>query len=313
MNINKTITIIIPAYNEEMVIEECYRRIRLNLEKIKNYNYEMIFINDGSKDKTLEFLEEIAKNDKNVKVISFSRNFGHQVAVEAGLKEISGDVVLIIDADLQDPPELIHDMLNLWEKGNDIVYGKRTKRDGENIFKLFSAKMFYKTLNKISDVYIPLNVGDFRLVDRKVIDVINQLPEHNKFFRGLFSWVGYKQVPYEYERKERFAGKTKYSFKKMLKLALDGIIGFSVKPLRIIGAIGICSIVISFLLFIYTILLCVYKLKTISIETMIILIAITFFFGIQMVAIWIISEYIGRIYDEAKQRPSYIIKQKINF
>ena len=313
MNINKTITIIIPDYNEEMVIEECYRRIRLNLEKIKNYNYEMIFINDGSKDKTLEFLEEIAKNDKNVKVISFSRNFGHQVAVEAGLKEISGDVVLIIDADLQDPPELIHDMLNLWEKGNDIVYGKRTKRDGENIFKLFSAKMFYKTLNKISDVYIPLNVGDFRLVDRKVIDVINQLPEHNKFFRGLFSWVGYKQVPYEYERKERFAGKTKYSFKKMLKLALDGIIGFSVKPLRIIGAIGIGSIVISFLLFIYTILLCVYKLKTISIETMIILIAITFFFGIQMVAIWIISEYIGRIYDEAKQRPSYIIKQKINF
>lgn len=313
MNINKTITIIIPAYNEEMVIEECYRRIRLNLEKIKNYNYEMIFINDGSKDKTLEFLEEIAKNDKNVKVISFSRNFGHQVAVEAGLKEISGDVVLIIDADLQDPPELIHDMLNLWEKGNDIVYGKRTKRDGENIFKLFSAKMFYKTLNKISDVYIPLNVGDFRLVDRKVIDVINQLPEHNKFFRGLFSWVGYKQVPYEYERKERFAGKTKYSLKQMLKLALDGIIGFSVKPLRIIGAIGICSIVISFLLFIYTILLCVYKLKTISIETMIILIAITFFFGIQMVAIWIISEYIGRIYDEAKQRPSYIIKQKINF
>lgn len=278
MNINKIITIIIPAYNEEMVIEECYRRIRLNLEKIKNYNYEMIFINDGSKDKTLELLEEIAKNDKNVKVISFSRNFGHQAAVEAGLKEISGDVVLIIDADLQDPPELIHDMLNLWEKGNDIVYGKRTKRDGENIFKLFSAKMFYKTLNKISDVYIPLNVGDFRLVDRKVIDVINQLPEHNKFFRGLFSWVGYKQVPYEYERKERFAGKTKYSLKQMLKLALDGIIGFSVKPLRIIGAIGICSIVISFLLFIYTILLCVYKLKTISIETMIILIAITFFF-----------------------------------
>lgn len=277
MNINKIITIIIPAYNEEMVIEECYRRIRLNLEKIKNYNYEMIFINDGSKDKTLELLEEIAKNDKNVKVISFSRNFGHQAAVEAGLKEISGDVVLIIDADLQDPPELIHDMLNLWEKGNDIVYGKRTKRDGENIFKLFSAKMFYKTLNKISDVYIPLNVGDFRLVDRKVIDVINQLPEHNKFFRGLFSWVGYKQVPYEYERKERFAGKTKYSLKQMLKLALDGIIGFSVKPLRIIGAIGICSIVISFLLFIYTILLCVYKLKTISIETMIILIAITFF------------------------------------
>jgi len=313
MNINKTITIIIPAYNEEMVIEECYRRIRLNLEKIKNYNYEMIFINDGSKDKTLELLEEIAKNDKNVKVISFSRNFGHQAAVEAGLKEISGDVVLTIDADLQDPPELIHDMLNLWEKGNDIVYGKRTKRDGENIFKLFSAKMFYKTLNKISDVYIPLNVGDFRLVDRKVIDVINQLPEHNKFFRGLFSWVGYKQVPYEYERKERFAGKTKYSLKKMLKLALDGIIGFSVKPLRIIGAIGMGSIVISFLLFIYTILLCVYKLKTISIETMIILIAITFFFGIQMVAIWIISEYIGRIYDEAKQRPSYIIKQKINF
>ena len=309
----KKISVVIPMYYEEEVVEECYKRMTNILSHIENYEYEIICVNDGSKDKTLTILKEIAEKDQKLKVISFSRNFGHQAAVEAGLKEISGDVVLIIDADLQDPPELIHDMLNLWEKGNDIVYGKRTKRDGENIFKLFSAKMFYKTLNKISDVYIPLNVGDFRLVDRKVIDVINQLPEHNKFFRGLFSWVGYKQVPYEYERKERFAGKTKYSLKQMLKLALDGIIGFSVKPLRIIGAIGICSIVISFLLFIYTILLCVYKLKTISIETMIILIAITFFFGIQMVAIWIISEYIGRIYDEAKQRPSYIIKQKINF
>ena len=241
----KKISIVVPMYYEEEVAKECYSRLKGILEKIENYNYEIIFINDGSKDKTLPILMEIAEKDKNVKVISFARNFGHQCAVTAGLQYVTGDAIVIIDADLQDPPELIPDMLKLWEDGNDVIYGKRKSREGESKFKLLTASMFYKTLNALSDVEIPKDTGDFRLVDRKVVDVINSLPEHNKFLRGLFSWVGFKQTPFEYERKERFAGKTKYPLKKMLKLAQDGIFSFSTKPLRIVGTMGIISIAIS--------------------------------------------------------------------
>lgn len=222
----KKISVIIPMYYEEEVAEECYKRMTFVLQNIENYDYEIICINDGSKDKTLTILENLAIKDKRLKVLSFSRNFGHQCAVTAGLKFVTGDVIVIIDADLQDPPELIPEMLKLWEAGNDVIYGKRKTRDGESVFKLFTAKMFYKTLNALSDVEIPKDTGDFRLVDRKVVDTINSLPEHNKFLRGLFSWVGYKQIPFQYERKERFAGKTKYPLKKMLKLASDGIISF---------------------------------------------------------------------------------------
>ena len=205
----KKISLVIPMYYEEQVAEECYRRTRNVLKSIEEYDYEIIFINDGSKDKTLEILETIAKEDNKVKVISFSRNFGHQSAVTAGLKYATGDAIIIIDADLQDPPELIPDMLKYWENGYDVIYGKRKKREGESAFKLLTAKVFYETLNKLSDVEIPKDTGDFRLVDKKVVDVVNNLPEHNKFLRGLFSWVGFKQKPYEYERQERFAGKTK--------------------------------------------------------------------------------------------------------
>ena len=310
---NKKITIVVPMYNEEKVVEECYKRIKINLEKIEKYDYEIIFVNDGSKDRTLEILENKAQSDKKIKIISFSRNFGHQAAVSAGLQNVTGDAIIIIDADLQDPPELIPDMLKLWEQGNDIVYGKRIKRDGENLFKLFSAKMFYKTLNVLSDVDIPADTGDFRLVDRKVVDIINTFPEHNKFFRGLFSWVGYKQIPYEYERKERFAGKTKYPLKKMLKLASDGIISFSTKPLRLVGVLGMISILVSILLCIYAIISYIYHLNNLSAGWTSIMVAITFFSGIQMMTSWIIAEYIGRIYDETKGRPQYIIDKKINF
>ena len=189
----KKVTLVIPMYYEEKVVQECYKRVKSNLEKLTNYEHEIIFVNDGSKDKTLELLEKIAENDKCVKIISFSRNFGHQAAVTAGLQYVTGDAIVIMDADLQDPPELIPDMLKLWEEGNEVIYGKRKSRDGESAFKLLTAKMFYKTLNALSDVEIPKDTGDFRLVDRKVVDTINTLPEHNKFLRGLFSWVGYKQ------------------------------------------------------------------------------------------------------------------------
>ena len=308
----KKVSVVIPMYYEEEVANECYNKVSSILKNLENYDYEIIFVNDGSKDRTLEILEDVAKKDEKTKVISFSRNFGHQAAVTAGLKEVTGDAIVIIDADLQDPPELIPDMLKLWEEGYEVIYGKRKTRKGESHFKLLTAKMFYKTLNALSDVEIPKDTGDFRLVDRKVVDVVNSLPEHNKFLRGLFSWVGFKQKAYEYERQERFAGKTKYPLKKMLKLASDGIISFSNKPIKLVGALGMFSIVISILLLVYAIISYIFKLNNLSAGWTSIIVAITFFAGVQLLSLWVISEYIGRIYDEAKGRPQYIIDKKIN-
>ena len=310
----KKISVVIPMYYEEEVARECYEKVSNVLKSLDyKYDYEIIFVNDGSKDKTLEILEDIAKEDNKAKIISFSRNFGHQAAVTAGLKEVSGDAIVIIDADLQDPPELIPQMLELWEQGNEVIYGKRKTRKGESAFKLLTAKMFYKTLNALSDVEIPKDTGDFRLVDRKVVDVINSLPEHNKFLRGLFSWVGFKQEAYEYERQERFAGKTKYPLRKMLKLASDGIISFSTKPLKLVGALGITSIIISIILLEYALISFIFKLNQLSAGWTSLIVAITFFAGVQLLSLWIISEYIGRIYDESKGRPQYIVDKKINF
>ena len=306
------VSIVIPMYYEEEVARECYNRLKKVLDGLENYQNEIIFVNDGSKDKTLEILTEIAKENTNVKVISFARNFGHQAAVTAGLKFVTGDVILIIDADLQDPPELLPEMLELWEQGNEVIYGERKSREGESKFKLFTAKMFYKTLNALSDVEIPKNTGDFRLVDRKVVDTINSMPEHNKFLRGLFSWVGYKQYAFKYERKERFAGETKYPLKKMLKLAGDGIIGFSTKPLKLVGGLGIISIIISFIVLIYSVLSYACDWNNLEPGWTSIMVSITFFAGVQLLSIWILSEYIGRIYDETKNRPQYVIDKTIN-
>lgn len=308
----KKISVVIPMYYEEEVAQECYNRVKKVLDGIEGYENEIIFVNDGSKDKTLSILEEIAAKDKNVKVISFSRNFGHQAAVTAGLKEVTGDAIVILDADLQDPPELIPDMLKYWEKGYEVIYGKRKTRKGESAFKLLTAKMFYKTLNALSDVEIPKDTGDFRLVDRKVVDVINQMPEHNKFLRGLFSWVGFEQIPYEYERQERFAGKTKYPLKKMIKLASDGIMGFSTKPLKLVGGLGIISIVISIIILIYAVLSYTFKWNNLTAGWTSIMVTMTFLSGIILLSLWMIGEYIIRIYSESKGRPQYIIKKKIN-
>ena len=282
----KKVSLVIPMYYEEEVAEECYNRVTKVLSTLQDYTYEIVFINDGSKDKTLEILEGIAKKDINVKVISFARNFGHQCAVTAGLQFVTGDAIVIIDADLQDPPELIPDMLKLWENGNEVIYGKRKTRDGESKFKLLTAKMFYQTLNALSDVDIPKDTGDFRLVDKKVVDVINSLPEHNKFLRGLFSWVGFKQTPFEYERKERFAGKTKYPLKKMLKLASDGIISFSTKPLKIVGGLGILSMAISLLVLIYAILSFIFHWHNLTAGWTSLMVTMTFLSGIILISLW---------------------------
>ena len=309
----KKVSVIVPMYYEEEVAEECYKRLKKVLEGLsEKYLYEIIFINDGSKDKTLNILENIAQDNKNVKVISFSRNFGHQCAVTAGLKYITGDAIVIIDADLQDPPELIPEMLKLWEDGNEVIYGKRKSREGESKFKLLTASMFYKTLNALSDVEIPKDTGDFRLVDRKVVEVINSLPEHNKFLRGLFSWVGFKQIPFEYERKERVAGKTKYPLSKMLKLAQDGIFSFSTKPLKIVGTMGIISIAISIIILIYAILSYIFNWNDLASGWTSMMVTMTFLGGMILISLWMIGEYVGRIYDETKRRPEYIIERTFN-
>ena len=310
----KKISVVIPMYYEEEVVDICYKRVVNNLKKLSDkYNYEIIFINDGSKDSTLEILKKIASNDDNVKIISFSRNFGHQAAVTAGIRNVTGDAVIIMDADLQDPPELFEGMIEKWEEGYEVVYGKRKTREGESIFKLLTARMFYNTLNKLSEIEIPKDTGDFRLVDRKVIDVIATLPEHNKFLRGLFSWVGFNQYAYEYNRVNRVAGKTKYPFKKMFKLATDGILSFSAKPLKIVGAIGIFSVIVSIIILIYSIVSYMFKLNSLTPGWTSIMCTMTFIGGIILISLGMIGEYIARIYEESLGRPEYIIDELINF
>ena len=310
----KKISVVIPMYCEEEVADICYKRVVNNLKKLSDkYSYEIIFINDGSKDSTLKILKKIASNDDNVKIISFSRNFGHQAAVTAGIRNVTGDAVIIMDADLQDPPELFEGMIEKWEEGYEVVYGKRKTREGESIFKLLTAKAFYNTLNKLSEIEIPKDTGDFRLVDRKVIDVIAALPEHNKFLRGLFSWVGFNQYAYEYNRVNRVAGKTKYPFKKMFKLATDGILSFSAKPLKIVGAIGFFSVIVSIIILIYSIVSYMFKLNSLTPGWTSIMCTMTFIGGIILISLGMIGEYIARIYEESLGRPEYIIDELINF
>lgn len=305
---SKLISIVIPMYFEEKVVDECYGRLTLAISK-SVHKYELIFVNDGSTDRTLELLEEIAIKDSQVKIISFSRNFGHQIAVTAGLEKSKGDAVVIIDADLQDPPELIPEMIALWEKGYDVVYGARKKRHGESFFKLITAKAFYRLLDKMSSVKIPMDTGDFRLIDRKVVEALKKMPEHNRFLRGMSSWIGFKQIPFEYERKERFAGETKYPLKKMVKLGMDGIISFSSKPLKLIEYLGLGITLISFALLIYSLIVIYGGVLLGSAPILIILI---FIGGIQLLSIGIVGEYIARIYDESKDRPLYVIDREIN-
>ncbi|MFL0268623.1 glycosyltransferase family 2 protein [Candidatus Clostridium radicumherbarum] len=304
------LSIVIPMYYEEAVAGECYKRLTLEMEK-NEQDYELIFINDGSKDNTQAILEEIALKDNRVKVINFARNFGHQAAVTAGVEMAHGDAIVIIDADLQDPPELIKDMIVLWKQGYEVVYAKRKKREGETWIKLFTAKYFYKFLNLMSDIDIPSDTGDFRLIDRKVADAFLAMPEKNRFIRGMISWIGYNQIAIEYVRNERFAGETKYPFKKMIKFATDGIIGFSNKPLKIITHLGILSVALSFVVLIYSLII---KIASGNVERgwTSIMVAITFFSGVQMLSLGVVGEYISRMNDEIKGRPLYIIKSKMN-
>lgn len=310
---NKSLSVIVPCFNEEDVIVESYRRLKLVLSTLQ-LKAEIIFINDGSTDNTESILTGFLKSDKTVKIISFSRNFGHQKAVTAGLNNCSSDMALIIDADLQDPPELIPEMIETLEKSNaQVVYCVRKARKGEGIFKKITAKLFYRTLNFFSDIRLPVDTGDFRLLDKSIIREFNKMHEKGKYIRGLVSWVGFKQVPFYYEREARFAGETKYPFSKMLKLATTSMLYFSTKPLKIATTLGFFSVIIALGLAAWSILGKIIGFTHADPGWTSLFVLIIFFGGVQMLTIGIVGAYIGNLFDEIKNRPEYIIKQKQNF
>jgi glycosyltransferase involved in cell wall biosynthesis len=306
------LSVIIPCYNEEDLIVSTHERMVAVLETLQ-LNWEIIYIDDGSIDWTLPLLKEIAEKCPSARILSFSRNFGQQAAVTAGLKYCRGQMALVTDADLQDPPELIPGMIELMKsEGANVVYGKRVSRNRESIFKKISAFVFYRLLKFLSDVSIPADTGDFRLIDRKVIDTFNKLPERNKYIRGLVSWIGFKQVPFEFHRNPRLQGETKYTLGGMFKLAFNGIFYFSRKPLQLSLGVGFFCILISLGLAAYVIISkFARELPAIQgwASTLIIII---FFGGVQLFMIGILGEYLGSIFDEVKSRPEYIIDQEIN-
>jgi len=307
------LSIIIPCFNEELVISETHKRLTQVLSSI-NHDYELIFINDGSKDRTINILQDLATKDVKVKILDFSRNFGHQCAVTAGLNHCSGDAAVIIDSDLQDPPEVIVDMLEIMQKEQaNVVYGVRKKRKGESWFKLVTAKMFYRLLNRLSDVKFPVDTGDFRLIDRNVIDAFNGLKEKNKYIRGLIAWMGFKQLPCYYEREERFAGETKYPLKKMLKFAMIGLFYFSKKPLKIATSLGFLSIALGLIYLLWVLISMMFSLGHSVTGWTSTITLIVFFGGVQLLTIGVLGQYIGNLFDEAKDRPEYLLKNKVNF
>ncbi|TRZ37191.1 glycosyltransferase [Niallia circulans] len=299
-------SIVIPVYNEEEVIEHTYERLKTVMQSADG-NYELMFINDGSRDKSVDILLQLSEQDKTIKIVDFSRNFGHQIAITAGMDYATGNAIVIIDADLQDPPELILEMIQKWKEGYDVVYAKRTSRKGETFFKKQTASAFYRTLRAMTEIDIPIDTGDFRLIDRKVCDQMNNIHEKNRFVRGLVSWVGFKQTAVEYERDERFAGETKYPLKRMLKLSLDGITSFSYKPLKLANYLGASLSVIGFIYMLIVLYQKLFTTTTVTGWSSIIVIQL-FFSGITLMMLGVIGEYIGRIYDEAKNRPLYIVK-----
>lgn len=302
------LSIIIPVFNEEKNIAPLIARLRPIAEKMST-NFEFIFINDGSKDQTLGILKSQSQENSFVKYLSFSRNFGHQIAVTAGLDYCKGDIVVIIDADLQDPPELIFDMYEKYNQGYKVVYAKRIKRKGESWFKLMTASTFYRILASIVNFEIPLDTGDFRLIDRQVVDALKKMPENNKFLRGQIAWLGFKSTFVLYNRDERLHGKTGYALKKMLTFAIDGITSFSSAPLKFASILGFVVSGIAFLIMIYALFGFFVLHNTVSGWTSLI-ISSMFIGGIQLLALGIIGEYISRINIDIKQRPLYVIEEK---
>ncbi|MBN1220443.1 MAG: glycosyltransferase family 2 protein [Anaerolineae bacterium] len=304
-------SIVAPCYNEEQSLPELHRRIKEVMDQTGEA-WELVLINDGSADRTAELMRQLHTADERVHYIDFARNFGHQIAVTAGMDYAQGDVVVLIDADLQDPPELILEMIEKWREGYQVVYAIRRERKGESWFKLFTAKAFYRLIYRITDVEIPLDTGDFRLMDRKVVEAIKQMKERHRFIRGMTSWVGFKQTGVQYVRQERFAGETKYPLRKMLRFAMNAITGFSYLPLQLatylgfitagLSAAGVVAVVIARL-----------SGSQAFFGQATTLIMVLFLGGVQLISLGIIGEYLGRIYDEVKGRPMYIVNEAVGF
>lgn len=303
-------SVVVPLYNEEEVVMESYSRLKNVMDEI-NDTYEIVFVNDGSNDKTSFIVNEICQKDKNIKFIELSRNFGHQIAITAGMDYTIGECIVVIDGDLQDPPELIPKMIEKWKEGYDVVFGKRIDRKGESFFKKLTATIFYRFLKAMTDVDIPLDTGDFRLIDRKVCNALKRVNEKNRYVRGIISWLGFKQIGLEFVRDKRFAGTTKYPIKKMVKFAMDAITSFSYKPLKLTSYLGAG---LSFLSVLYIIIKIIkYNFFEIPLKGWEIILGVSLFFnGIVLMILGILGAYIGRIYDEAKNRPLYLIKNMQN-
>jgi len=309
----ETLSVIVPCYNEEAVINESYRRLRTVLDGITTLQSEIIFINDGSKDRTAEMLSSIAANDKQVKVLHFSRNFGHQPAVTAGIHYCTSDLAIIIDADLQDPPELIPQLIETQKREQaNVVFCVRDERKGESFLKKLSARLFYRTMNYLSEVAFPLDTGDFRLIDRKIMDEFKKFREKGKYIRGIISWVGFKQVPFKYKREARFAGETKYPLSKMISFASNAMLYFSKKPLKLATSLGFFTVMIGI---VYALWILVGKIVGFTHALSgwsSIIILIIFFGGVQLLTVGVLGQYIGILFDEVKDRPEYIVDKEEN-
>ncbi|MBI3941264.1 MAG: glycosyltransferase family 2 protein [Acidobacteria bacterium] len=303
-------SVVIPVYNEEEVLPELTRRLRAILPTL-GMEWDVLFVDDGSVDRSLEIVSSLARKDAHFRVVALSRNFGHQIAITAGLDHVDSDVTIIMDADLQDPPEVIADMLAKWREGFEMVYGKRISREGESWFKLATAKLFYKLLRRLSNFDIPVEAGDFRLLDRKVVEAIRQVRELHRFVRGLVSWVGFRQTSVLYQRRSRAAGQTKYPFFKMLVFAFDAITSFSVQPLRIASFLGL-FVAFSGVVGIFGMLYLKVFTDRVVPGMASLFCTILFLGGTQLVFLGVLGEYLGRVYQESKNRPLYFIRETVN-
>ena len=309
------LSVVVPCYNEEAVLHETHRRLGAVLEALaaaEGLDYEVVYVDDGSRDRTPLLLQQLQAGDPRVRVVRFSRNFGHQIAVTAGVEHARGDAVVLIDADLQDPPELIHAMVRRWREGVDVAYGVRTDRPGESRFKLATAKAFYRGINRLSETPIPLDTGDFRLMDRKVVEALAAMPERDRFVRGMVSWVGFRQVAVPYRREARFAGESKYPLVKMVRFALDGVTSFSVQPLRVATWAGFAVSALALAGVGYALGLRLFTSTWVPGWTAM-MIAVLFLGGVQLLSLGVIGEYVGRIYGEAKRRPLYLVAERHGF
>jgi dolichol-phosphate mannosyltransferase len=305
MTSTPTLSVVIPVYNEEMNIGKLYQRLQNALQPL-NIDWEVVYINDGSKDRSLLILQGLAETDRHVKYIDFSRNFGHQIAITAGIEHARGEWIVIMDGDGQDPPELLPDLLSKAQEGFEVVYARRRKRDGENFLKKFTARMFYRLLARITNIEIPVDTGDFRIIHRKIQRILSKMPEQHKYIRGQISWIGFNQTFLEYDREERMGGATKFTYRKMMRFALDGISSFSTWPLKVATITGFLVSAVAFILIVYSLYQKFFGTTEPGWTSL--HISVLFLGGIQLIGIGMLGEYLGRVSDNVKNRPHYIVR-----